>query len=661
MADEGLDIPISTPGAPASASALERVAVAAEKIGATAVTAAERTSRLSAVFDTVGRAANTFNEIHASITTLSATLDGAVTRVSALASEEANLREMSGRLGLDFDQAASAAGRFADETEAMGVAGRAAASDIRLTQTELDGVMRLAGAKAAELGTTVADAARMLTEALVQGETGGLRRFGAGLAAVAGESHTVQERLAAVVREAGRTAAATDTATDAVNRYKDSLEDAQRIAASSFVTELARLAAVSTASRGAATDADDLKVKMEAVGSTAAYILTQIGNVAGVVAGTIGLALSPILQALDVAVAGLAAITDGPAAAARAMAAASQESRAGSALALMRSSGSGFMDAYRASNNGRTAATPEAVAAAAGGGAGRGSDMTFSGDEATQILGRPRGGSPGTARNTAQELAEARRASSLAFATKQREEAQREAAEEARLAESTSAVIAADLARVRAANDNERGNEAGKGAEQSRLNRLADERTFNGEMRALYAERASLAHTAAEAMKASFDGVGEALSTNIQLFVDGRASLSEALQGVAADSLKAISKQAYGKGAYYAAEALGMLAIGNFPGAGLAAASSAAFFAAGALTGAAGAAIAPTPATAPGGERAASVSPQRATSAAEGGAGAVVNNYYAPVIGGRTATEGESGMQVNRLTAAERRRTDRAA
>lgn len=663
--NDGIDIPVHTPGAPAAASALERVAEASDRIGASAERSAVGTARLSQTFDALGRAANTFNEIHASLSALAGMVDSAVNRVSALASEEQALQEMSARLGLDFDRAGSAAGRFADETVAMGVAGRAAASDIRLTQTELDAVMRLSGAKARELGTTVQGAAEMLTDALVRGREGGLQRFGQGLSELAGEGHSVQERLAGVVAEAGRTAAATDSAADAVERYKDSLEDAQRTAATAFVTELARIQAFSSATRGATSDADDLKVKMQAVGSTAAYILTQVGNVAQVVAGVIGVAMAPLLTGLDVAAAGIAALSsDGPAAAARAMAAAAQEGRASQALRFAGDGLRGFRDAYNASNTERTTAAPEAAAATAGGGTGRGSDMTFGADEATQILGRNRrrGGSRGE--TMFQQTDETRRTSALALAAKEREEETRYLAEQHRMAESTAAVIARDLAAVRAANDNERSNERGKGAEQSRLNRLAEERAFNGELRALYREQESFAHASASAIKGSFDGVGQALATNIQLFVDGRASLSDALQGVASDSLKAISQQAYGKGAYFAAEALGMLAIGNLPGAGLAAASSAAFFAAGAATGAVGAAIAPSPpsagAASGGGQRAADVSPRRSDGGGGGGM-TIVQNYYAPTFGGREGTEAEIGVRLDRFDDAARARLQRRA
>ncbi len=125
-------------------------------------------------------AADRFNEVHQAVTTVAATLSHAVTSVGAMADEQERLTAMSRRLGLDFDAAAEAAGRFVDETAAMGVAGRFAAADIRLTQQELNDLMRVAAATAETLGVSVADSAHTLTEALIQGEEGGLRRFGGG-------------------------------------------------------------------------------------------------------------------------------------------------------------------------------------------------------------------------------------------------------------------------------------------------------------------------------------------------------------------------------------------------------------------------------------------------------------------------------------------------
>ena len=665
--NDGLDIPVHTPGAPAAASALERVAEASDRIGTSAERSAVGTARLSQTFDALGRAANTFNEIHTSLSALTGMVDSAVNRVSALASEEQALQEMSARLGLDFDRAGSAAGRFADETVAMGVAGRAAASDIRLTQTELDAVMRLSGAKARELGTTVQGAAEMLTDALVRGREGGLQRFGQGLSELAGEGHTVQERLAGVVAEASRTAAATDSAADAVERYKDSLEDAQRTAATAFVTELARIQAFSSATRGATSDADDLKVKMQAVGSTAAYILTQLGNVAQVVVGVIGVAMAPLLTGLDVAAAGIAALSsDGPAAAARAMAAAAQEGRASQALRFAGDGLRGFRDAYNASNTERTTAAPEAAAATAGGGTGRGSDMTFGADEATQILGRNRrrgGGSRGPA--MFQQTDETRRTSALALAEKERAEGLRYLEEQHRLAASTAAVIAADVARVRAeqtaANDNARG----KGAEQSRLNRLAEERSNSSRIRSFFAEQANAAVDLRKTVEDAYGAMTGAAGAHFEALVTGQETAGAALQGFVHDTLAAWAKIAAQQAIFELGKGFAALFLNP--------AEAAAHFGAAALYGVAaaatgGLAAATAPAAtggsgrASGGEsqRAADVSPRRSDGGGGGGM-TIVQNYYAPTFGGREGTEAEIGVRLDRFDDAARARLQRRA
>jgi hypothetical protein len=653
---DGLDIPITTPGAPAAAEALEKVAVALERTG-------QKASEAGRSMDTLRRAADTFNEVHAAVSTLASGVERMTTRIAELATEESNLRELSARMGLDFDRAAGAAGRFADETTAMGVAGRAAASDIRLTQTELDAVMRLAGSKAVELGTTVQGAAEMLTEALVRGREGGLQRFGAGLSDLAGEGHTVQERLAGVVAEAGRTAAATDTAADRVLRYRDALEDAQRSAASAFVTEAARLAAVSSAAHGATVDADDLKVKMQAVGATAAYVLTQTGNLAQVVVGVIGVAMAPLLTGLDVAAAGIAALSsNGPAAAARAMAAAAQEGRATQAARFAADGLRGFRDAYNASNDQRTTAPSDVAPAAAGGGAGRGSDMTFGNDEATQILGRRRAAGGGRHNSLFQQTDETRRTSALAFGAKQREEESAYLAEQHRRAEATASVIAEDLARVRAANDNERGNERGKGAEQSRLNRQEQERERAASTRGYLEDQAASTVNLRDITVGAFDAMGAAATSHFEALVNGSETAGAALQGFVHDSLSALAKIAAQQAVFELGK--GFAALFTNPVAAPAHFAAAALFGVAAAA-AGGLAQATAPSAAGGGsaggsQRAASVSPQRASDR-EGGGVQVVNNYYAPRFGGREGTEAEAGTRMNRYTSAERRRTDREA
>ena len=160
--------------------------------------------------------------------------DMAATRITNLASEQQRLDANSSRLGLDFDRAAEAAGRFTDETEAMSAASRLAESGINLTQAQLEALTRVAGSFAANTGTSTREAIDKLTDGLITGSERGLRPFGGDLRETAGESHTVEERLAALTTQAQHTTQATDDASSSYARFKDSIEDAERAAATGF-------------------------------------------------------------------------------------------------------------------------------------------------------------------------------------------------------------------------------------------------------------------------------------------------------------------------------------------------------------------------------------------------------------------------------------------
>lgn len=221
--------------------------------------------------DRMKDAAQTFNEVRASVSTVASALVSFTERVASLSTEQANLSRLQQRLHLDFDQAAAAAGRFTDETAAMGAAGRFAAGDMLLTQRQLDALTRVAGAASQELGIGTAEAIEKLTQGLISGSAEGLRPFGASLGALAGDSHTVAERLAALVQRAREVAPATDDAADAVERFRDAIEDGQRTMATAFVAELQRLSQV-TAETRAATDATDTWANhLVELGQTAAF------------------------------------------------------------------------------------------------------------------------------------------------------------------------------------------------------------------------------------------------------------------------------------------------------------------------------------------------------------------------------------------------------
>ena len=207
-------------------------------------------------------------------------LSGALSDVSSrlsgvadLAAEQERLSAQSRELGLDFDRAASAAGIFSDEVDALRAATQFAGPEIRLTQQELDALERVAGASAARLGVSVTGAVDMLTSALIRGREAGLQRFGGELAEVAGQSHSVGERLAALVQRAQHVTAATDNSGAAVARLADRFDDYKRTVATAFMDELARVTSLGGASRSTAEDLQNLTATLAEVGRGIAQIV----------------------------------------------------------------------------------------------------------------------------------------------------------------------------------------------------------------------------------------------------------------------------------------------------------------------------------------------------------------------------------------------------
>lgn len=696
---------------------MQGAGAASEAAGAKAAASGESWASAQ---DKVKRAADAYNEVRAAITSVVDIVGGAITRIADLATEQGRLDSMSARLGLDFDQAAAAAGRFADETEAMGVAGRFAAADIRLTQTELDAMMRVAGAASQTLGTDTAGAVQQLQEALIRGREGGLQRFGEGLANVAGESHTVQERLNALVVQAGHTVAATDTATDRMRRFKDSLEDAQRVAASAFVSETVRIQAFGESARGASTDVDELKQNMQALGETGAYVLHTVGNLAGVVVGAVATVIASVMTPLRQ----VAAIALHPTNI-RAELAALQENN-NAVVGFTADRIRGLMNGGRALDE-RTTADPGASSAmtaqqreanrTARGGAAAPESNGFGGSAglivptASAAPGAPAGGhsvfatraqliaqarehdnaliaqeahekaavsaqlqrriaAGAGAEHTLQAAAEARRASHVAFELKQahEEEIFQRMITEARTAANDNADAGPSegkLAAQASMDAHERAAQVARSEKDTLDASIAAHESYTGRLAELNSERVHGLQRAAEFTNGAFETMGKAIGTHVQALIDGKESVGQALQGMLADTLINVGKEAIIQGGIETAKGIAALAgVATAPLAPGHFAAAGAFFAVGTAAGLAGAAIAPSaPAAGAAGGRggAGGLLPDRAAAGGESVGPSVVYNYYAPVIGGRTASEGESGMQINRLTNAEARRTRRAA
>jgi len=254
------------------------------RVGASADASSGKARQLKS---SIAEVSDAFNEAHAAITTIANTVDAFANSVVRLASEQAQLNANSTRLGLDFDAAANAAGRFTDETEAMGAATRLAEAGIRLTQTELNGLTRVAATFAQNTGTTTAQAIDTLTQGLITGSERGLRPFGGELVRAAGDAHTVTDRLAALAAQAGHTALATDDAASSFARFKDSIDDAQRTMASGFADGITRMQAATRAAREAAGETDSWTDHLHELGQAA-------GAVAGFIVSSFNLAFEAV-------------------------------------------------------------------------------------------------------------------------------------------------------------------------------------------------------------------------------------------------------------------------------------------------------------------------------------------------------------------------------
>jgi hypothetical protein len=685
---DGVDIPITTPGGAESAATLRSIAVAMQGLGTASQETGAKTSAAFAAFN--------FNQVSQAVRTVAIQIDAFADAVAALASEQAQLDANSSRLGLNFDDAADAAGRFTDETEAMTAATRLAESGIRLSQNELNSLTRVAAAFAQNTGVTTREAIDTLTQGLITGSERGLRPFGGELRAAAGETHTITDRLAALAAQAGHTARATDDAASSFERFKDSIEDSQRSLASGFAEGITEMQNAARAAR-------------EASGATDSWTdhLRELGQAAGVVAAFVAASFNLAFEAVrytareigsEVMLLGRMIAHPTQAGALReGMTATRAANRRDLDLAVAQI---GALDIF--GDRGRRTAAPDALPATSRGA----TDMTFTTEEITSDSARRSGGRGArraeddkTAKTAEMAADEARRARELAQMRADRElsteilRVERERAQVAReVADSWAeqvthseeyariqarsrgleqeSVVASEVRILRARAAGQRGESAiGQRAEledardpavqrerideMRRTHTLDRERshlTQRYEMQRSYVDRMEELHSTeadgtralAEGVSGAFAGMGQAIAKHAQGLIDGKESVGEALQGMLSDTLASLAQQAVVKGAMETAEGIAALAgivtaplaPGHFAAAG-------AYFGVAALAGIGAAATAPSsasaappsaPAPAPAPESAARVSGSKGTSS-EGG-GVVYNiNFGGPMYG----------------------------
>ena len=660
----------------------------------------------------LSRARGGFSDAWEAVDTWVSRVNGAVDRVAALASEQERLDRLTSRTGLNFDQAAAAAGRFADETEAAGAAGALLQAGVRVSQQELDALMRVAGATAQTLGITTTQATQQLTEALISGSTEGLRRFVPDLVSLGGEAHSASERMRALVGVAQQTPQAMDSATDSVARFRDSLEDGARTIATSFVQEWQRLSDLGRPFRDASTDAEELNRDLQAMGQTAAHVLGLVGNTIGVVAGFVATSGAATLRLAQRGINALQMQDDDGRMDTTDDLAAFTRARARALIAQIndgdpRTSVDTAADDRRTLDDARRRLTQlrddqrrraesERLARRRRLGLDDDDDEMSGANTRADLESAPtievRGRAPGRGGGRRTDPFEARLRQENAAVEALREiRAERERVaemlREARASQEeqdrrdqevrsqTARDRDADLARrqwgrsdagLRAENDNARLERQESRALDLRRQNL---RSFTDFFEEEHGRQIVAAQEAASGVSMAFDAMGQAYSRHLQAVIAGREDLGQALQGMLADTLKAISEESGKKAGLMFAEGLAALVFYQYDRAATAFAAGAAYTAVAVGTGYAGAAIAPTPAAKGSGdaqrqsaEARDRVSTGRSGAANDNAKGTTIveNHYYSPVIGGREATDGEVGRGMQRYqSAADRRRLGR--
>jgi hypothetical protein len=668
---QGIDIPVKIEGNDALVM-LARIVNALEGVGNKAQAAAPKAEHLGVSLRGVGEAARHINEVREFVTSFAESLINAAERVGELAGEQQRLDANSARLGLNFQQAAQNAGGFVSEMQTMTLATALANRNIHVTQNELDALARVGMARAVSAGKNVEEVFDSIGDSIIEGGEE-LEKFGSSLHSVADESHTASERLTALVQRGNETARTMSTAADDVARFRNELQQAGRYISTGFVEEMARLQTIGTTARQNTTNVVEMRREMEAAGRAAAYTLTLVADLGGIVIGTVAVAvrgLSGALQGINSMLRG-GTFHDGTAGAA-------EDLRALTAFIDRRVAS---LSATSADADSRTSAPAEAAPA-------RPSDLVVTSEELGEDprTGRPirrvggGGGRSAPRRATIEELMgraferTGPRAELPGVVGDQTPEQLRASGE--RIREGIRAQREANQRKGREAYErSDEGLRAGverertAAREQRSLEERRDQyRTFTDEMEQLSARRINVAREEAEFVNNSFQSMGRAFATHLTAFVEGREELGTALQGMLSDTLKMISQEAAAKAGLELAGGFAALATYRYDAAAQHFAASGIYTAVAAATGVAGAALAPqakgasAAPTGGGNERERSAAPMSQGSTTGGGTTVINVAFNGPQFGTGGVVQAarqlvgvintgavQGGVQLNRL------------
>lgn len=543
-------------------------------------------------------------------------LEGAFNRVVSaaegianLSAEAENLARNSARLGLDFDQAAGAAGRFTDEVDVMNVSSRFAEAGLRLTQDELDQLSRRAAIFSQNTGVDMRQSFDQLFGAIESGSTRALRPFGENMLSLAGSSHTAREVLNAFVSETRGMSTATDNAATSLAALWDQLDDTKRTIASEATRQFAAMWAAQDSLTSSTRDANaalgDTQAKLQAIGDTIAHVGMFVMSSAQLIAGGIGTAFLAPATLMRTFFSAMAKGLHGDFAGA-----VTELSNFGSVGALGQAarfadegvtnfrnlvSGRTEQEAQRIRNaeaEARGAATQQARSRAGGGsrrrpggGGGGGGDergalwrtsMTFSEEEIRQADA-----------NDAAKAAEQRRIDELMSSGPDKTTSRDKELAGQRMDELARSMT--DEARLR-----DRAAQADVDRETRRLDRLYQaNRSFTSRMGDLFEERKSTTEMAAESVGNAYRSMTDSMGKHLAAAMLGKETIGEALKGMLSDTLAAITQEAAVKAIMSVANGIAAAASYRYAEAGQYFAAAAAYAAVGVAAGLASQAIAP--------------------------------------------------------------------
>lgn len=615
--------------------------------------------------DRVSQAAEAFNNVWMAAGRIYGVLNQTAEALAHSAGEAQRLSRGARDLGNDFAEAARGAGGVVDELELLNLAQGLASRGISMSQTQLQAFARTAQDYARGSGKEFREVGEQLAEVIAKGGEEAAR-FGPALGALAAPTATAQERLAALVATTQESAPAARTAAESYRDFQQSLTDAQRTFADGFAEGLAEMRRIHGETTSARDAMRELKDDVYALGGAAATVFVTMADAVRVVATEI----SGWVEGLADAAETMNQLRQHPLQAGELL------RGFGTRNDARESASQTALDRLMADLQGRERTSLDAGpgAAQAGAPAGRaralenetggGRDGSREGDLEGWMRDHPRatGGGPRPVGMTF-DADEAQHGAAWVAERGVREQAERDREQS----------MARERARVDAML-------AGEGAQQQRERRqrggtlgdMMDDRaaarerrtleqridglqSFTDRWRDLHHEQVDVTREATTFLDAGLKGLGQSVTTHGKAILAGGESASRGLRSILSETAGAFADESFMKAGFYAAEAIAALVRWDLPGAGTAAAASAAYLVAGAGASAIGAAAAPPalpsmsgamPGGGPGGG-AQPVGP-RGDKSGEGGGTNINITFGGPVVGGSAAQIGrELGRYLN--------------